>query len=143
MEKISEYNEAMFYEVINNHLTLKELKYAFYHNPKINPEKKNNRIGELRKPHKLVQPHCNIDVLIIINEEIFNELKSESIQKLAIEKLLTDIHKDRQGNLAFSNPDIQEYSLLIKKYGYEKAVEEYNLVMQGAIERFQEMQETN
>lgn len=83
----------------------------------------NNKQKELYKPIKandLVKHMTNNDVVIIINERIFEQLNPE--QKIMIaEESIAGVHFDAEKDkITFTKGDIQTYSGILRKYGYDK-----------------------
>jgi hypothetical protein len=62
----------------------------------------------------------NEDAVVIINEKIFEQLEDE--QKLmVVEEYVARLYFDSEkGKLSLINPDVNTFSLLLRKYGYDK-----------------------
>jgi len=83
----------------------------------------NNKQKEIYKPIKandLVKHMTNNDVVIIINERIFEQLTDE--QKVMVaEESIAGVHFDAEKDkINFTKGDIQTYSGILRKYGYDK-----------------------
>jgi hypothetical protein len=83
----------------------------------------NNKQKEIYKPIKandLVKHMTNNDVVIIINERIFEQLNPE--QKVMVaEESIAGVHFDAEKDkINFTKGDIQTYSGILRKYGYDK-----------------------
>ena len=83
----------------------------------------NNKQKELYKPIKandLVKHMTNNDVVIIINERIFEQLNPE--QKIMIaEESIAGVHFDAEKDkITFTKGDIHTYSGILSKFGTEK-----------------------
>jgi hypothetical protein len=77
-------------------------------------------IGKMVKANAFVQHLAGVDVIIVINQRIFEQLPQEQ-QDLQAEELLAGISWDMQRDkLVISKGDIQTYSGLLRKYGYKQ-----------------------
>lgn len=72
------------------------------------------------KATDLVRHMTNYDVIIVINEHIFEQLTDE--QKIMVaEESIAGIHFDTEKDKIVMNKfDVQTYSGVLRKYGYEK-----------------------
>jgi hypothetical protein len=62
----------------------------------------------------------NEDAIIILNEKIFEQLEDEQ-KMMVVEELVARLYFDSEkGKLSIINPDVNTFSLLLRKYGYEK-----------------------
>jgi hypothetical protein len=77
------------------------------------------QIGKVAKANELVKHFGGVDIIVIINQRIFDQLTPEQ-QKMQAEELLAgiswDMEKDR---LIMTKPDINAYSGILRKYGYD------------------------
>ena len=62
----------------------------------------------------------NEHIIILLNEQIFEQLDEE--QKLmVVEELIARIYfDDEKEKLSIVSPDVNTFSLLLRKYGYDK-----------------------
>ncbi len=80
-------------------------------------------IGKVIKANDLLKHMTQEDVIIILNEEIFEQLEEES-QTIIIEELIARIYFDfEKSKLSIINPDIIGFSGVIQKYGFNKYYE--------------------
>jgi hypothetical protein len=84
----------------------------------------NNRLKEVvynvNKASELLKYRSNDDVIIQLNEEIFEQLDDE-LQKMVIEEAVARIYyDDEKGKITIIKPDVNTFSLFLRKYGYEK-----------------------
>lgn len=77
-------------------------------------------VGKMVKANAFVQHLAGVDIIIVINQRIFEQLTPEQ-QNLQAEELLAGISWDNQRDkLVISKGDIQTYSGLLSKYGYKQ-----------------------
>lgn len=84
----------------------------------------NNRLKEVvykvTKASDLLKYRSNDDVIILLNEEIFEQL-DDDLQKMIIEEAVAQIYyDDEKGKVTIIKPDVNTFSLFLRKYGYEK-----------------------
>lgn len=83
----------------------------------------NDRQKELCKVYKandLLKHMTNEDVVIIVNEKIFEQLEEEQ-KMMVVEEHVARLYFDSEkGKLSLINPDVNTFSLLLRKYGYDK-----------------------
>lgn len=82
----------------------------------------NNRlkeIGKVIKANELLKHLTDEDIIILVNEKIFEQLEEE--QKLiVVEELVASIYFDAEkAKISLIKPDFTTYSLLLRKFGYE------------------------
>ena len=81
---------------------------------------KQKTIGKVMKANELVKHFGGVDIVVSINQKIFEQLEPE-LQKLQAEELLAGISWDMEKDkLVVSKGDITTYSGLLRKYGYER-----------------------
>jgi hypothetical protein len=87
---------------------------------KIMTDDKMKKIGKIVKQNELNKQLSGYDVVIIINQEIFDQLEPE-LQVMQAEELLAGIswnmEKDR---LEITKADVEAYSGILRKYGYDE-----------------------
>lgn len=83
----------------------------------------NNRlkqIGKVVKANDLLKHMTDEDIVILINERIFEQLEVEQ-KKMTVEELVAEIYFDAEADkVKIVKPDINTFSLLLSKYGYDK-----------------------
>jgi hypothetical protein len=89
-------------------------------NIKILAQNRLKEIGKVVKANDLVKHMTNEDIIILLNEQIFEQLDGE--QKLmVVEELIARIYFDAEKEkLSIVSPDVNTFSLLLRKYGYDK-----------------------
>jgi alpha-D-ribose 1-methylphosphonate 5-triphosphate synthase subunit PhnI len=88
-------------------------------NIKILSNVKLKEVGKVVKANDLVRHMTNEDLIIIINEKIFEQL-DEAQQIMQAEELIASIHYDNENDkLVITKPDIVTYSGLVSKYSWE------------------------
>ncbi len=83
-------------------------------------------VGKVVKANDVTKHLSGIDVVVIINMEIFDGLTVEQ-QVLAAEELITGIHYEERenrsgalvGKVVINKPDVNTYSGLLQKHGYD------------------------
>lgn len=77
-------------------------------------------IGKVVKANDLLKHMTNEDVIILLNENVFEQLDDEQRQ-MVVEELLATVYFDSEkGKVSLIKPDINTFSLLLRKYGYTK-----------------------
>lgn len=77
-------------------------------------------IGKVIKANDLVKHMTSEDVIILLNEKVFEKLTPEQ-KTMVAEDLLAPISYDNEkGKLVISKPDVQAFSLLLRKYGWNQ-----------------------
>ncbi len=83
----------------------------------------NNRlkeIGKIVKANDLLNYLTQEDVIILLNEEIFEQLIPDQ-QLMVVEELVAQIYFDMdKDKVVIVKPDVNTFSLLLRKYGYDK-----------------------
>jgi hypothetical protein len=83
----------------------------------------NNRlkeIGKIVKANDLLKHMTNEDAIVLLNERVFEQLENEQ-QLMVVEELIARLYFDSEkGKLTIINPDVNTFSLLLRKYGYDK-----------------------
>lgn len=91
-------------------------------------------LGKVVKANEVTKHLSGVDVVVIINGEIFDGLTAEQ-QLIGAEELLCGIHhQEKEGKdgkivekITINKPDINTYSGLLRKYGYD----EYDLLRES------------
>lgn len=83
----------------------------------------NNRlkeIGKVIKANDLLKHMTNEDIIILLNETVFEQLSDEQ-KEMVIEELLAQVYfDDEKGKVVIIKPDVNTFSLFLRKYGYDK-----------------------
>jgi hypothetical protein len=89
-------------------------------NIKILAQNRLKEIGKVVKANDLVKHMTNEDIIILLNEQIFEQLEDE--QKLmVVEELIARVYfDDEKDKITIVSPDVNTFSLLLRKYGYDK-----------------------
>lgn len=112
------------------------IEYKLIHSPlKVNKQK------EFWKVNVLPQVFCDNteteQVLVELNEEIFIRLDPET-QQIIMQKIVAGIGYDfEKGKILKNRPDVIEYSLMVKTYGFER-LEAVGLAIEGVTEEMKE-----
>ena len=113
-EEVFEDTQALFDGFINQIDNLTEV------NLKILAQNRLKEIGKVVKANDLVKHMTNEDIIILLNEQIFEQLEEE--QKLmVVEELIAQVFYDvEKEKISIIKPDVNTFSLLLRKYGYPK-----------------------
>jgi hypothetical protein len=112
--EVYEDTQALFSNFINQIDSLSEISVKILGNDKF------KEIGKVVKANDLLKHMTNEDAIIILNEKIFEQLEDEQ-KMMVIEELVARLYFDSEkGKLSIINPDVNTFSLLLRKYGYDK-----------------------
>lgn len=76
-------------------------------------------VGKVSKANEILKYMTEIDIVVLINETIFDKLGDDQ-KKMVIEELLAQVFWDsNSGKIKLIKPDVNTFSLLIKKYGID------------------------
>lgn len=113
-EEVFEDTQALFTNFISDIDNLREV------NIKILASKNLKEIGKVVKANDLLKFMTKEDIIILLNETIFEQLDDEQ-KMMVVEELLAAIYFDaKKSKVSIIKPDINTFSLLLRKYGYEK-----------------------
>jgi hypothetical protein len=85
-------------------------------NVKILAVNKQKELGKVVKANDLLKHMTSEDVVILLNEVIFEQLEDNQ-KVLVVDELLAEIYFDTEkGKVVIVKPDIQTFSLLLEKY---------------------------
>jgi hypothetical protein len=105
-----------------------------------------NRLKEICKVSKasdILKHMTNEDVIILLNEAIFEKLEAEQ-KNMIVEEYVARIYFDpEKDKLTLINPDFSTFSLLLLKYGAEKCLNLKTLIKELFSEEAQEDAENN
>lgn len=77
-------------------------------------------IGETKKLNDLAQHLSKEDVVIVLNELIFEQLP-EDFKLMQAEELIAPVSVDMEsGKVTITKPDISTFSTILSKYGFSK-----------------------
>ncbi len=106
--------QESFSSFINEIDGLREVKIKILSNPRL------KEIGKVVKANDLLKHMTDEDVIIILNENVFEQLLPEQ-QSIVIDGLIAQIYFDAEKEkVVLVKPDVYEFSLLLAKYGYEQ-----------------------
>jgi hypothetical protein len=89
-------------------------------NIKILAQNRLKDIAKVVKANDLVKHMTNEDIIILLNEQIFEQLEDEQ-KMMVVEEQIAKIYFDEEKDkLSIVNPDVNTFSLLLRKYGYER-----------------------
>ena len=76
-------------------------------------------VGKVAKANEILKYMTEVDIIVLINETIFDRLADDQ-KKMIIEELLAQVYWDsNSGKIKLIKPDVNTFSLLIKKYGID------------------------
>lgn len=76
-------------------------------------------VGKVVKANEILKYMTEVDIIILLNENIFDRLESEQ-KTMILEELLAQVYWDADsGKIKLIKPDVNTFSLLIKKYGID------------------------
>ena len=112
--EVYEDTQELFTNFINQIDSLSEVSVKILGNDR------QKEICKVFKANDLLKHMTNEDAVVIINEKIFEQLEDE--QKLmVVEEYVARLYFDSEkGKLSLINPDVNTFSLLLRKYGYDK-----------------------
>jgi hypothetical protein len=85
-------------------------------------------IVKVTKASEMLKYRCKDDIIIILNEKIFDQLTPEQ-REIVVEDSLAGIHYDNEKDkLVVGKADFSTFSGLLKKYGAEQCVELKELI---------------
>lgn len=106
--------QALFTNFINQIDSLSEVSVKILGNDRL------KEIAKVVKANDLLKHMTNEDVIIILNEKIFEQLDDEQ-KMMVVEEQIAQIYFDSEkGKLSIIKPDVNTFSLLLRKYGYPK-----------------------
>lgn len=106
--------QALFSNFINQIDSLSEVSVKILGNDR------QKEICKVLKANDLLKHMTNEDAVIVINEKIFEQLEDEQ-KMMVVEEYVARLYFDSEkGKLSLINPDVNTFSLLLRKYGYDK-----------------------
>lgn len=112
--EVFEDTQSLFSDFIGQIDSLSEISVKILGNDR------QKEICKVLKANDLLKHMTNEDVVIVINEKIFEQLEDEQ-KMMVIEEYVARLYFDSEkGKLSLINPDVNTFSLLLRKYGYDK-----------------------
>ena len=112
--EVYEDTQELFSNFINQIDSLSEVSVKILGNDRL------KEIGKVVKANDLLKHMTNEDAIVILNEKIFEQLEQEQ-KMMVVEELVARLYFDSEkGKLSIINPDVNTFSLLLRKYGYDK-----------------------
>lgn len=114
---------AKYHEVFDDHEKLftdfiKQIDSLHGLNVKILGCNKLKEICKVSKATDILKHMTNEDIIILLNETIFEKLEDEQ-QLMVVEEYVARIYFDTEKDkLTLITPDVNTFSLLLRKYGY-------------------------
>lgn len=113
-EEVFEDTQALFDNFTRQIDSLSEV------NIKILSSNRLKEIGKVVKANDLLKHMTNEDIIILLNERVFFQLDDEQ-KNMVVEELIAKIYFDAEkSKITIINPDVNTFSLLLRKYGYDK-----------------------
>lgn len=113
-EEVFEDTQELFNSFIDEVPNLREVNIKILANNRL------KEIGKVVKANDLLKHMTNEDVIVLLNETIFEQLDEEQ-RKMVIEELIAQVYfDDERGRVTIIKPDVNTFSLLLRKYGYDK-----------------------
>jgi len=112
-EEVFEDTQELFTRFVDQIDNLREVNIKILANNQL------KEIGKVIKANDLLRHMTNEDIVILLNESIFEKLDS-SQKEMLIEELIAQIYFDAEkGKVVIVKPDVITFSLLLLKYGYD------------------------
>jgi dsRNA-specific ribonuclease len=113
-QEVFEDTQALFSNFISEIDNLREVNIKVLANNNL------KEIGKVIKANDLLKFMTEEDIVILLNENIFENLDDEQ-KKMVVEELIAAIYFDTEkSKVSIVKPDITTFSLLLRKYGYQK-----------------------
>jgi len=113
-QEVFEDTQKLFTTHINSIVSLTEIQIKVLGNNKL------KEIGKVVKANDLLKHLAGEDVVVLLNEAIFEQLDDEQ-KVMVVEELIAPIHFDAEKDkLTLTTPDVKTFSLFLHKYGYAK-----------------------
>lgn len=76
-------------------------------------------VGKVVKANEILKYMTEVDIIILLNENIFDRLEEDQ-KTMILEELLAQVYWDADsGKIKLIKPDVNTFSLLIKRYGID------------------------
>lgn len=111
-EEVFDDTQQVFTTFINQIENLREVNIKILANNRL------KEIGKVVKANDLLKHMTNEDIIILLNERVFDQLENEQ-KEMVVEELLAKVYfDDEKGKITIVPPDVNTFSLLLRKYGY-------------------------
>ena len=105
--------EELFIKVLNETSIPKSIRFELISADDM------KEVGKVAKGNEILKYMTDIDIIVLLNEHIFDKL-AEDQKRMIIEELLAQVYWDsNSGKIKLIKPDVNTFSLLIKKYGID------------------------
>lgn len=105
--------EELFIKVLNETSIPKSIRFELISADDM------KEVGKVAKANEILKYMTDIDIIVLLNEHIFDKL-AEDQKRMIIEELLAQVYWDsNSGKIKLIKPDVNTFSLLIKKYGID------------------------
>jgi hypothetical protein len=105
--------EELFIKVLNETSIPKSIRFELISSDDM------KEVGKVAKANEILKYMTDIDIIVILNENIFDKLADDQ-KRMIIEELLAQVYWDSNtGKIKLIKPDVNTFSLLIKKYGID------------------------
>jgi len=105
--------EQMFVDVLNQTSIPKSIRFELIASNDMKD------VGKVSKASEILKYMTDVDIIVLINENIFDRLADDQ-KKMLLEELLAQVFWDGEsGKIKLIKPDVNTFSLLIKKYGID------------------------
>ncbi len=95
------------------------------------------KANDLARFYSIEYNNQDVEIIITINEEIFNDLEEEQ-KEIVVDEAVTTISVNLEsGAISLAKTDVKTFSGVLRKYGYEK----YERVMESVRSLYQQKEE--
>ena len=113
LEGVLKETEELFVKVLNNTSIPKSIRFELIASNDMKD------VGKVAKASEILKYMTEIDIIVLLNENIFDRLADDQ-KTMIIEELLAQVYWDsNSGKIKLIKPDVNTFSLLIKKYGID------------------------
>ena len=103
----------MFVKVLNDTSIPKSIRFELISSNEMKD------VGKVAKANEILKYMTDVDIVVLLNENIFDKM-DDNQKKMIIEELLAQVYWDsNSGKIKLIKPDVNTFSLLIKKYGID------------------------
>ena len=113
-EEVFEDTQELFTKFVDKIDNLREVNIKILANNRL------KEIGKVVKANDLLKHLTSEDIIILLNETIFEQLSDEQ-KEMVIDELIAQVYfDDEKDKITIIKPDVNTFSLLLRKYGYDK-----------------------
>lgn len=113
-EEVFEDTQELFNRFVSQIDNLREVNIKILANNQL------KEIGKVVKANDLLRHMTNEDIIILLNETIFEQLTDEQ-KEMVIEELIAQVYfDDERSKVTIIKPDVNTFSLFLRKHGYDK-----------------------